>query len=181
MTAREFDPCRLDVEVFAGEAGVLAGHWPLRMFRRIGESLAVAPADADQVAWSARGERRALRGDQAQAWLHLRAAGQLALECQRCLKPVNVAIAFERNFLFVHGEELAAQLDAETEDDVLAMPRVLDLREFVEDEMLLDMPLVPRHEVCPEPLPVRIDDIAPDEAPKPFAALAALKLRKPLN
>lgn len=181
MTAREFDPCRLDVEVFAGEAGELAGQWPLRMFRRIGESLAVAPTDDDQVAWSARGERRALRGDQTQAWLHLRAAGRLALECQRCLKPVNVAIEFERNFLFVHGEELAAQLDAETEDDVLAMPRVLDLRELVEDEMLLDMPLVPRHEVCPEPLPVRVDEDAPDDAPNPFAALAALKGLKPLN
>ena len=181
MTAREFDPCRLDVELFAGEAGELAGQWPLRMFRRIGESLAVVPTDADQMAWSARGERRALRGDQTQAWLHLRAAGQLALECQRCLKPVNVAIAFERNFLFVHGEELAAQLDAETEDDVLAMPRVLDLRELVEDEMLLDMPLVPRHEVCPEPLPLRVDDDVPDDAPNPFAGLAALKGLKPLD
>ena len=92
MTAREFDPGKLDVEMFAAEAGELAGHWPLRMFRRIGESLALAPADDDQVAWSARGERRALRGDQTQAWLHLRAAGRLALECQRCLKPVTVAI-----------------------------------------------------------------------------------------
>jgi len=181
MTAREFDPFRLDVEVFATEAGQLAGHWPLQIFRRIGESLAVAPTDDDQVAWSARGERRALRGDQTQAWLHLRAEGQLALECQRCLKPVNVAIEFERNFLFVHGEELAAQLDAETEDDVLAMPRVLDLHQLVEDELLLDMPLVPRHEVCPEPLPVRIDEHVPGDAPNPFAALAALKGPKPLN
>lgn len=181
MTVREFDPCRLDVEVFASEAGELVGHWPLRMFRRIGESLAVTPTDDDQVAWSARGERRAVRGEQTQAWLHLRAGGQLALECQRCLKPVNVAIEFERNFLFVHGEELAAQLDAESEDDVLAMPRVLDLRELVEDELLLDMPLVPRHEVCPEPLHVRIDEDAPDDVPNPFAALAALKRPGPLN
>jgi uncharacterized protein len=181
MTAREFDPFRLDVEVFAGESGELAGHWPLRMFRRIGESLAVAPTDADQVAWSARGERRALRGDQTQAWLHLQAEGQLALECQRCLKPVNVEIEFKRNFLFVHGEELAAQLDAETEDDVLAMPRVLDLRELIEDELLLDMPLVPRHEVCPEPLPVRVDEDLPDDVPNPFAVLAALKGLKPRN
>ena len=181
MTAREFDPSRLDVEVFATEAGELAGQWPLRLFRRIGESLALAPTDSEQVAWRARGERRALRGGESQAWLHLHAECRLALECQRCLKPVMVPIEFERDFLFVHGEALAAQLDAEIDADVLAMPRVLDLREFVEDELLLDMPIVPRHEVCPEPLPVPIDEDVTDDTPSPFASLAALKRPGPLN
>ena len=175
MTAREFDPCRLDVEVFANEAAELSGHWPLRLFDRVGETLAAAPADDDAVTWSVRGERRALRAGEPRTWLHLRASARLALECQRCLKPVPVAIEVERNFLFVHGEEVAAQLDAETDDDVLAMPRVLDLRELVEDELLLAMPLVPNHDVCPEPLPVRIDAEVTDDAPSPFAALAAFK------
>lgn len=175
MTARHFDPFRLDVEVFANEAGELAGHWPLRLFERVGEALAAAPADDEAVTWSARGERRALRGGESRSWLHLRASCRLALECQRCLKPVPVAIEVARNFLFVQGEEAAAQLDAETDDDVLAMPRVLDLRELVEDELLLAMPLVPRHDVCPEPLPIRVDEEAPDDRPNPFAVLAALK------
>jgi uncharacterized protein len=181
MTAREFDPCRLDVEVFSNEAGDLAGRWPLRLFGRLAESFASPPADDDQVSWSVRGERRVLRGGVPQAWLHLRASACLSLECQRCLKPVAVQIEVARDFLFVHGEEAAAQLDAETDDDVLAMPRVLDLRELVEDELLLEMPLVPRHESCPEPLPVPVDDEAPDEAPNPFAALAVLKRPGPLN
>ena len=181
MTARAFDPLRLDVEVFANEAAELAGHWPLRVFDRVGEALATAPTDADEVAWSARGELRTLRGGEPRSWLHLRASCCLALECQRCLKPVTVAIEVKRDFLFVQGEEAAAQLDAETDDDVLAMPRILDLRELVEDELLLAMPLVPRHDVCPEPLPVRIDEEALDDRPNPFAALAALKRPGPLN
>ena len=68
----------------------------------------------------------------------------------------------------------------DSEDDVLALTRALDLRELVEDELLLALPIVPRHEVCPEPLPQPADDAAPAEpAPHPFAALAALKRTKP--
>ena len=70
---------------------------------------------------------------------------------------MEVDIQIDRNFMFVHGEAAAAQLDAETDDDVLEMPRVLDLRELVEDEILLAMPLVPRHDVCPEPLSAPVD------------------------
>ena len=179
MTAREFNPSHLDVEVFAAEAAEIAGQWPLSRLHRVAESLAAAPTGDDGVAWSARGERRAARGGAFQTWLHIRAASSLALECQRCLQPVEVAVELKRSFLFVQGEELAAQLDAETDDDVLAMPRALDLQALVEDELLLAMPLVPRHEVCPEPLPVRIDDDAAGDMPHPFAALAALKRAGP--
>ena len=182
MNSHDFDPTRLDVEVFASEAGELAGDWPLSGFERVGESLATVPQDTDQVVWSARGERRLTRGGAAaQTWLHVRASGALALQCQRCLQAVTVDIQIDRNFMFVQGEAAAAQLDAETDDDVLETPRVLDLRELVEDEILLAMPLVPRHEVCPEPLSAPVDEAVADEAPHPFAALAALKKADPAN
>jgi uncharacterized protein len=182
MTAREFDPFRLDVVVFAREGGALEGRWPLARFDRIADSAAsgVPIGDDCDVRWSARGEERRLRGGDAQTWLHLDAATQVSLECQRCLKPVNVPLQMSRQFLFVHGEDAAAQLDADSEDDVLAVTRALDLRELIEDELLLAMPIVPRHEVCPEPLVAPGDDEIADEPPNPFAALAALK-RTDLN
>ena len=177
MTSREFDPFRLDVVAFAKEAGALEGRWPLARFDRIADSAVPgAPlTDADEVRWSARGEQRQLRGGELQPWLHLDADTQVSLECQRCLKPVNVPLQMSRQFLFVHGEDAAAQLDADSEDDVLAITRALDLRELIEDELLLAMPIVPRHEVCPEPLVAPADDEVADEPPNPFAALAALK------
>ena len=182
MNAHDFDPTRLDVEAFASEAGELAGNWPLSGFGRVGESLATVPQDTDQVVWSARGERRLTRGGAAaQTWLHVSASGALALQCQRCLQAVAVEIQIDRNFMFVPGEAAAAQLDAETDDDVLELPRALDLRELVEDEILLAMPLVPRHDVCPEPLSAPVDEADADEAPHPFAALAALKKSDPAN
>jgi hypothetical protein len=66
---------------------------------------------------------------------------------------------------------------------VLDGPRY-PLRELVEDELLLAMPLVPMHAQCPQPIPLAAGDrlgtaakAAPQQAPRehPFAALAALK------
>ena len=183
MSSRDFDPFRLDVAAFATAAGQLEGHWPLAQFDRLVEASASdAPVPDDNgVNWRVRGERRALRGGASQVWLHLAADTALPLECQRCLEPVNAALQIEHSFLFVHGEDAASQLDAESEDDVLALTRALDLRELIEDELLLALPLVPRHEACPEPLPVPIDDPAPEAPPNPFAALAGLKRNGLLN
>ena len=58
-----------------------------------------------------------------------------------------------RSIRFVHGADLAQQLDEESEEDVLALSAALDLRELIEDELILALPLVPRHDVCPQPLP----------------------------
>jgi uncharacterized protein len=177
MSAHDFDPFRLDVAAFAKAAGQLGGRWPLAPLDRLTESAVGGPGapEAGAVDWSARGESRPMRGGESQVWLHLTAATSVPLECQRCLKPVDTALRIERSFLFVHGEDAAAQLDADSDDDVLALTRALDLRELIEDELLLAMPIVPRHDLCPEPLQAPTDDAPLEEKPNPFAALAALK------
>ncbi len=75
------------------------------------------------------------------------------------------------------SEAEAERLDAESDDDHLVLVPRLDLLALVEDELILELPLVPRHEgICPEPLPQPAADEAPvDERPNPFAALAALR------
>ncbi len=175
MKARDFDPSKLDVEALAKAGVSLDGSWPVNELERLSAS-AVSGAPADEVSWEALGELRAVRGGQPQVWLHLKADTRVMLECQRCLNPVPAVVHAERSFLFVHGESTAAELDADSEDDVLALTRALDLRALVEDELLLELPLVPRHEVCPEPLPMA-EEGAPDieEKPNPFAVLASLK------
>lgn len=116
----------------------------------------------------------------------------MSQQCQRCLEGVEVPLAFDRWFLFVENERQAAELDADTEDDVLVLSRQFDLLELVEDELLLVAPIVPRHEVCPIPVklsageedldaPAPVGAAAPGAAqettatPHPFAALAALR------
>ena len=178
MSARELDPLRLDVQAFAKDAAELSGHWPLRMFERLALSTHTdaPPAEAGGVVWSARGEQRSARGTAAQTWLHLTATTQVRLECQRCLEPVETPLGIDRWFRFVAGEDAAAQIDADSEEDVLALPRALNLRDLLEDELLLALPLVPLHEVCPVPLgnASKAPEVALDR-PTPFAALAALK------
>lgn len=177
MKARNFDALHLPVEAFAQADGELQGAWPLSELPRLSEMAhaEARPAPDDVVRWQIRGERRAAQRGGAQTWLHLDARCTLSLVCQRCLGPVAADVHAERSFLFAPDEATAATLDAELEDDVLALTRSLDVRELAEDELLLALPLVPRHEVCPQPLPVPSADEVADERPNPFAALAALK------
>lgn len=183
MAMREFDPLRLEVQAFAKESGELRGVWALTQFDRVVDAVVGGAADGGlgDVAWSARGEARPQRGGEAETWLHVKAGAELPLECQRCLQPVKVMLAVDRSFQFVRGEEQAAQADADSEFDVLAMTRALDLHALIEDELLLALPIVPRHEVCPAPLQAGpVDDIE-DDKPNPFEALAALRRGTPLN
>ena len=180
MKPRSFDPMKLDVEAFAREGAALDGDWPAQSLPRLAESAAPEsdPAQWPPVRWSAKGELRTPKGGDAQVWLELSAEAQVALTCQCCLKPVREDLAVSRWFRFVKDEDQAADLDMDSDDDVLALARNLDLRELVEDELLLELPVVPRHEECPEPLPhanVEEDEAPAEERPNPFAALAALK------
>lgn len=182
MKPRDFDPLRLDVSALAEQGKSVAGSWPLASLQRLAASAhAEVPLKAgDVVTWSARGEQRPRAGAPAEIWLHLQAGARLELECQRCLGPVATALEVDRALRFVPGEDQAAALDADSEDDVLALVRWLDLRELVEDELLLALPLVPRHEACPQPLPMAGGPALPEDPadrPHPFAVLQALKKR----
>lgn len=180
MKSHEFDPLRLDVAALAEQGASLEGSWPLPSLKRLAASAhGESPPKAGDVAtWFVRGERRARAGAPAEIWLHLQASACLELECQRCLAPVASALRVEHPVRFVPGEDQAAALDAQSEYDVLALNRWLDLRELVEDELLLALPLVPRHDVCPRPLPLASEPVLPEEEvgrPSPFAVLQQFK------
>ncbi|MEO9068687.1 MAG: DUF177 domain-containing protein [Caldimonas sp.] len=137
------------------------------------------PPDAAQpgLHWHIRGERALLPGTGLQASLRIDADAEVTLECQRCLQPMPFPIRVARRIFFVDGEDAAAALDVDSEDDVLAITPALDLHALIEDELLLALPVVPRHEVCVQPLPRSTDPAPAPEAERehPFAALAALK------
>lgn len=183
MATRSFDPRSVDIASFAKLGGDESGVWPLAALDRLcDEAHAEARPDASQqIDWRARGESRARRGAEPQVWLHLECGARLALVCQRCLQPVDTALQASRSFQFAADEALAAAIDADSEDDVLALTRTLNLVELIEDELILALPLVPRHEVCPEPLRVRDDDVVFEERANPFAVLGGLVPKRPTN
>lgn len=82
-------------------------------------------------------------------------SGNLNVECQRCLKPVAVAVDSERVLYLADGEEEADRLetvlaasDATAALEVIVVDQTLDLAAVVEDEVLLSLPLVPVHDEC---------------------------------
>ncbi len=164
---------------FAAEGATLAGEWTLGDLARLASAAEPGSiAGAPSIAWHVLGMRARLDGAGASDALIVVADAVLSMQCQRCLQPVEVLLHVDRRFFFVEGEDSAAALDAEADDDVLAVQPAFDLRALIEDELLLSLPLIPRHEVCPEPLPLPLAD-EDDAAAKvlPFAGLAALKKR----
>ncbi len=109
---------------------------------------------------------------------------ELALECQRCMKAVETPIETDISLGFVDSEAVGQQLSSEYEPYVLTTPTVV-LRELVEDELILALPIVAFHpeDECEvavlqhEP----DEDIPPadeEKKPNPFTALAGLKKAK---
>ena len=177
---KTFDPRHLDIKAFAQAGALLQGEgrladWP----RLLEEQFAGAGVDSGPVRWQLQGHTQPVTGGAPQLGLRLLAQGALQLQCQHCLAPVLETVQAERSFIFVADEATAEALDEDSEADVLVLSRDFDALALVEDELILALPLVPRHAVCPEALPRVAADAAFDdteaERPHPFAALAALK------
>jgi uncharacterized protein len=114
-------------------------------------------------------------------WLQLRVSTQVPLACQRCLQPYQQPVEVDRWFRFVLDEAQALQEDDDVPEDLLVWSPKFNLLELIEDEVLLDLPLIPKHEDCahtwqPEPQPA-VEAAA--ERPNPFAVLAQLKPGNP--
>ena len=198
MTSTAIDPLRLNVAHFAADALEADGDWAIAELPRLADSECPldagsplkARADAPKapprsasdltrrVRWRAVGSHRPLGGE-SQVWMHLLADAEVVLQCQRCLQPLDEAVHVDRHFRFVADEDTAAALDDEVEDEVLALPKSLNLRDLVEDEMLVALPLVPRHDVGPETIPMQFGDVEiVEEKANPFASLALLRKDK---
>ena len=178
---KEFVPGRLDVNGFAGAAATLSGNDPLSGFERLSAELAAPAADAT-VLWQATGQSRSGADGAPVSWLHLEAQADAPLICQRCLSPVDIELKVDRWFRFAPDENTAAAEDEESEEDVLVASRDFNLHALIEDELLMEIPVTPRHEVCPEP--TRLSAVDPDfegaeaDRPNPFAVLGALRSDK---
>lgn len=178
--SKQFHVRRLDVAAFAQAQAGLEGRDELGAYPRVLQELHAPRADL-AIEWRVRGEqRRAVDGSLRPA-LHLQVNAALPLSCQRCLDQVTALIDIDRHFVFVPDEDTAAALDDASDDDVLALAPDFDLHALIEDELLMALPLVPRHEECPEAVPLSAQDAdfdaATEERRHPFAALSAL--RKP--
>jgi len=107
--------------------------------------------------------------------LNLRA--RLPLICQRCGEPMDWELDRTARFRFVREEGDLEQIPLDDDDlDAVGGADAMDAAAWIEDEVLLSMPLLPRHSEC-RPAALNGADSANSGRPNPFAALAALKQR----
>jgi uncharacterized protein len=203
MKPRTFAPHKLDIGAFIESGELMQGQAPVADLARLAHGLAkdFDLASLPDVSWSAQGRLEAQRVGGPHLWLDLSAQAELAWDCQRCLHAVAEPVEVHCSIRFVKDEAAAAELDADSEDDVLALSKQFDLMALIEDELIMAQPLVPRHAQCPIDVSVhmRADELpatgeavpgaaeqggAPDASltasgrPNPFAVLAALKKSK---
>ncbi|MBI4195443.1 MAG: DUF177 domain-containing protein [Betaproteobacteria bacterium] len=107
--------------------------------------------------------------------LILEVNGLLHLQCQRCLGLLEYPLHLSNTLtLLKRGENPGAEAEDPNASDFIEASSELDMAALVEDEILLSLPLVPRHpdERCQSVLSTRQHDGA---GPHAFSKLAALK------
>jgi uncharacterized protein len=183
----------IDAFDFARLGKEAAGSLPLARFGRAMEGLPLQPRDkTGEVRWSVRGET----GRLGEPLLHLHVQAAPLVICQRCMEPFAYPIDAHVSMHLVKSEaELDDGLDdatQEVDDDAApvddALEKVVGSRRFnlleqVEDELILNIPYVPRHDACPG-APLKTGAGSPTEGdgaekrPSPFAVLEKLKQKR---
>ncbi|MFM9434872.1 uncharacterized protein ACFDR9_001934 [Janthinobacterium sp. CG_23.3] len=107
--------------------------------------------------------------------LTLSVTGTVQLECQRCLSPYAYDIDASTILVLAKDDEHADEIEEIINDesiDVIVGSRTMDGAALIEDEALLALPQVPKHEVCPDSA---LLDSATTEKKLPFAGLKDFK------
>lgn len=149
---------------FAAEGRKISGAVPLLRLNRLADILVRSEGEVTY----------ALSGDvgvDGKTFLRLEASGTLALQCQRCLSGLDWPLELESLLHLVSpGTPIPdEELEIESFDTIEAVAD-MDVLALLEEEILLAMPIVPRHEDCDAPHP---EGGADKESP--FAALAGLR------
>jgi uncharacterized protein len=178
----ESPPTQLDIKAFAHAASPLTGHDALSKYERLKQEARDLELETP-LNWSASGEVRADESGSEQIWLHVQVDLCMPMICQRCMGPVDVDLDVDQSFRFVATEAAAELEDEDAEEDILVMSQEFNLHDLIEDEVLMALPVVPRHETCPVDVKLEVVDAgfetALAEKLNPFAALASLKSGKP--
>lgn len=127
-------------------------------------------------------EGRRTKDDKSQLVVLVQA--NLLLECQRCLGMLVLPVDRQTVFELVRresdlGDDEIDEGDLGQPEKIVGSPK-FDLCALIEDELILEVPYVPRHEACPETLDLdaQAEEQAGREEPlSPFAVLSQLKTK----
>ncbi|MFZ8886473.1 MAG: YceD family protein [Steroidobacteraceae bacterium] len=163
---------QLDVNTLAAERQVVRRHY------RAPELPRLAEAGLDGTGWVDVVLRFSAVGD-GRVGCDLALSGSLTLQCQRCLQPYEQALAGSSRLVFVEDGSDEPGGEADETEAYPVKAGWLDLMELVEEEALLAVPLVARHEPGAEGCGGDHEHVADDRAEeeprqRPFAGLKDL-------
>lgn len=108
-------------------------------------------------------------------------AFQASLVCAHCGHGVDSQIDVYRRWLLKPSEKVAEAFDTDDLDDdidVVACPKHINLETWIEDELLLSLPMFARHESCQEKIDNQAlsDDVQNEalDTVKPFSQLGEM-------
>jgi uncharacterized protein len=131
-------PVTIDGAEFARREESLEGEAPLAALARLQDVL----TDTDGVvSYRLAGK---VRRD-GKPCIEVTVAGAVRVACQRCLQPVQIDLEGSRKLVFVPGRTLGDFEDEEDDTDYLPSEDRVAPMELVVDEILLAMPIAPRH------------------------------------
>jgi uncharacterized protein len=110
--------------------------------------------------------------------------GALRLQCQRCMESFGYEITNTFWLAVVHTEEEAEMLP-QGYDSIIANDDILILQDMVEDELIVNLPVVPMHDPkhCKVTLPLIIESeqTNPMEKENPFKVIEFLRAKRDLK
>ena len=127
---------------FARSGAKLQGALPVADFPRLRDAL---HTDAGALRY----EMQGVAQEQGRPALRLRLDGSLQLVCQRCLGALEFPFRIEVSLLLAATQ---AEMDAEPLEpeglECIVAGREMPVHDLIEDELLLAIPIAPRHELC---------------------------------
>ncbi len=130
-------------ERLADAGSGLSGHYSLMQLARLRDCI---PEQSGRLFYELRFSRQAI----GRVYAVVRLSGKICLICERCLQTTDFDIDRETQVLCVRDERQLKALDSQCEPLLMDEGRV-SVRQLVEDEALLCLPIVARHdrEFCP--------------------------------
>ena len=130
----------VDLENLIRDGGVVAGCVPVADVPELSDRLA---SRAGVVSWRLQARRDAHARIGLTLWLE----GELVMQCQRCLGDMSYPLSHRWELSVVRAEADLPELGDEDEEvDCIVVPQALDVVALVVEELLLALPMMPRHE-----------------------------------
>lgn len=155
-------PAAIDGLAFARDAALLGGRLGIESLPRLAQS-GCSASILDFVLTGEINER-------GKPGLKLAVRGSVRLQCQRCLGSLDVPVQVEAHLEFAASE--AEIMAAEDDIERVVAGREMSVAALVEDEVLLALPMAPKHGQCGAAV-----ELGANARPSAFEALAALKKR----